>query len=105
MEKNSALRLSLIRTVGELCKKNDVLCREVLSNSGIPFFLDILNTNDEETINASTYVVQMILDTLSNAKLAKKVREMKRNARNISNEERKWAINEEQRRQTMVTGK
>lgn len=98
VEKDPQIRLSLIRCVGELCKKSEDLCRPVLANCGIPFFLDILNTRDDETINAASYVIQMILDTLSDVKTAKKIRELRKNPRTLSSEGRKWCNTEEANR-------
>eukprot|EP00095_Tigriopus_kingsejongensis_P001782 snap_masked-scaffold225_size250570-processed-gene-1.3 protein:Tk01782 transcript:snap_masked-scaffold225_size250570-processed-gene-1.3-mRNA-1 annotation:"protein unc-45 homolog b" len=102
MEKSGPIRLSLIRCVGELCKKSELLCREVLAQSGIPFFLDILNTKEEDTINAASYVIQMILDTLSDAKTGKKIKEMRKEPRKMSSADRKFCNEEEGNRMNKI---
>ena len=59
IEKNITIRLSLIRTIGELAKKNIDIARSILQECGIPFFLDIVNSNNEEVVNASSYILQV----------------------------------------------
>jgi hypothetical protein len=45
--------------IGEICKKNEDIVKDVLKTCGVPFFLDILNTHHEETVTASSYVIQV----------------------------------------------
>lgn len=104
VEKNPKIRLSIIRCIGELCKKTKEICKEVLKSCGIPFFLDILNTKDEETVTASSYVIQIILDTMSDAAIMKKVKELKKNPRAMSSADRKWCMEEEKKRFEMIKG-
>ena len=59
VEKDKKIRLSCIRCIGELAKKTEVIAKDILVACGIPFFLDILNTADAETVNASSYVIQV----------------------------------------------
>ena len=49
----------VFRTISEICKKNEDIVKEVLKICGVPFFLDILNSHHEETVNASSYVIQV----------------------------------------------
>jgi len=102
VEKDSTIRLSIIRCVGELTKKSEERGKEVLKHCGIPFFMDILSTHDMKTVNASSYVIQVILDTLSHAHIAKIVKEKKKDARKLSAEDRKWCMREEQRRNEII---
>ena len=71
IEKDIPIRLNLIRCIGELCKKGIDICKDVLKSCGVPFFLDILNSKNEEVINASSYIIQVsvkkILDTFTSA--------------------------------------
>ena len=62
VEKNATIRLSIIRCIGELCKKSPGRAKSVLQACGIPFFLDILDTHSADTVNAASYVIQVILD-------------------------------------------
>ena len=104
VEKNNKIRLSVIRCIGELCKKTEEIAKSVLTNAGIPFFLDILNSKDEETVNASSYVIQIILDTLSNAEVRNKIKELRKNPRTMSSADRKWCMAEETKRLDLIRG-
>ena len=59
VEKDITIRLALIRCIGEMCKKGQDIAKDVLKVCGVPFFLDILNTKNEEVINASSYIIQV----------------------------------------------
>ena len=59
VEKDIKIRLNLIRCIGQLCQKGQEFVKEVLKECGVPFFLDILNTKNEEVVNASSYVIQV----------------------------------------------
>ena len=59
VETNVTIRLSLIRTIGELAKKTIEIARAILQECGIPFFLDIVNSSNEEVVNASSYILQV----------------------------------------------
>lgn len=61
VEKHIPIRLSLIRCIGEMCKKTQDIAKSVLKECGIPFFLDILNSDNEEVVNASSYIIQVNL--------------------------------------------
>ena len=74
----------------------------ILTNCGVPFFLDILNSNDEETLNASSYVIQLILDSLSDANVMKKVKELRKNPRMMTSDERKWCNKVENERFDLI---
>ena len=59
VEKDPTIRLSIIRCIGELSKKNEERAKEVLKQCGVPFFMDILSTHDMKTVNASSYIIQV----------------------------------------------
>merc|ERR1711879_501473 len=61
-EEDIPTRLNLIRCIGQLCQKGQDFVKDVLKECGVPFFLDILNTKNEEVVNASSYVIQTILN-------------------------------------------
>ena len=71
VETNQHIRLSLIRCIGEMSKKGQDVAKDILKECGIPFFMDILNSHNEETVNASSYIIQarhfqsMLLDPLN----------------------------------------
>ena len=65
VEQNVTIRLSLIRSIGEMCKKSQEIAKSVLKECGIPFFLDILNSNNEEVVNASSYIIQVYFKDIS----------------------------------------
>lgn len=72
VEKNAKIRLSLIRVFGDLGKSEMARAREIVKEAGISFFLDALNTSDEETVTAVAYVIQSLLDSLSQIELTQK---------------------------------
>merc|ERR1712004_231935 len=72
VEKNPKIRLSLVRVFGDLGKSDMERARSIVREAGVPFFLDALNSDKEDTVNAVSYVVQAILDSLSRVDLFKK---------------------------------
>ena len=64
VEKNKKIRLSCIRVFGDVGRKDTERAKCVLKEAGVPFFLETLNTHDSETINAATYVIQCLLDSI-----------------------------------------
>ena len=62
----------------------------------------MLNTNEDEMVNAATYAIQCLLDSISRYDLTKKYSGKKRDHRKMTNEERKQLRqNEEMREQVM----
>ena len=90
------------RCIGELSKKNEERAKEVLRACGIPFFMDILSTHDMKTVNASSYIIQVILDALSHSEIMKVVKEKKKKPREMTSDDRKWCMREEQRRNDII---
>ena len=81
VEKNDKIRLSLIRVFGDLGKSEMERARDIVKEAGIPFFLDALNTSDEETVTAVAYVIQCLLDSLSQVELVTKWQERMKNTK------------------------
>jgi len=102
VEKNVTIRLSLIRTIGELAKKSIEIARSIVQECGIPFFLDSVNSNNEEVVNASSYILQCVLNTFSHNDIQVAINEKKKKGRNMTSAERKWCIAEEKRRQDLI---
>lgn len=65
MEKNQVLYVTGVRIIGELCKHSEDKTKTVLKDVGVPWFLEILDSNNEEIVNAAQYCLQSILNTLS----------------------------------------
>lgn len=65
VEKNKELTVSAIRIIGELCKHTPERTSLVLRDVGIPWFLEILDTEHEPQVNASQYCMQTILNSFS----------------------------------------
>ncbi len=122
VEKDQGIRLALIRYVrtrnkisyyfinliffsrciGELCKRSLERAKDVLKECGIPFFLDILNSHTEEVVNASSYIIQVVLNTLSHYEIQEAIKEKKKLGRNMTATDRKWCITEEKRRHELI---
>ena len=79
VEKNQKIRLSLTRVFGDLAKSDMERAREIVREAGIPFFLDGLNSPEEETVTAVSYVIQCLLDSLSQVELNNKWQERMKN--------------------------
>lgn len=65
VEKNHELYLAGIRIIGELCKHDVKKTLAVLKDVGIPWFLEILDSNNQEQVNAAQYCMQVILNSFS----------------------------------------
>jgi len=102
VEKNVTIRLSLIRCIGELAKKSIEIAQGVLKDCGIPFFMDILNSNNVEVVNASSYIIQCILNTFSHNDIQLAINEKRKKGRNMTSSDRKWCNAEEKRRQELI---
>ncbi|EFA05696.1 protein unc-45 homolog B [Tribolium castaneum] len=65
VEKNREICVTGIRIIGELCKHNVDKTRSVMKDVGIPWFLEILDSNHEQQVNAAQYCIQQILNIFS----------------------------------------
>ncbi|KAE8752791.1 hypothetical protein FOCC_FOCC000529 [Frankliniella occidentalis] len=65
LEKNEEIFLGGVRIIGELCKESLDRTKSILQELGVPWFLDILNCQKEQQVNAAQYCLQTILNTLS----------------------------------------
>ena len=104
VEKNAAIRLSMIRCIGQLCKKNEERSKAVLTACGIPFFLEILSTHSMDMVTSSSYIIQVILDSISYAEIQKAIKEKKKDPKKMSADDRKWCRSEEARRAELIKG-
>merc|ERR1719295_1267174 len=93
------IRLSCVRVFSELARKDTERAKTILKEAGIPFFIDAINTNNEEMITAVSYCIQCLLDSISRYDLIKKWKEKKKDARKMSDEERREEIMKENARE------
>ncbi len=61
VEKDAKMRLSCIRCISELSKRSEDMSKAILATCGIPFFLEALNSKDEETVNSASFLIQVCL--------------------------------------------
>ena len=77
--------------------------KDIVREVGIPFFLDALNTSDEETVTAVAYVIQSLLDSLSQIELTEKWQQrMKDSKVRLGVTERHQKRDDEVRRQEIM---
>lgn len=65
VEKNHSIYISAIRLIAELCKNSVENTKVVLKDVGLPWFLEIIDSNDQNQVNAAEYCVQTILNSFS----------------------------------------
>ena len=103
VEKNQQIRLSCVRVIGELAKKDMERAKTIVKEAGLPFFIDIGGSSkNEEVITAVTYAVQCIIDSLSRYDLVKRWKEKKKDAKRMSNEDRKQSRMDEEKREGIM---
>ncbi|CAK1541542.1 unnamed protein product [Leptosia nina] len=64
-EKNPNIYVNAIRIVSQLCKENIQRTKSVLKVVGVPWFLEIIDNEKPEIVNAAQYCLQTILNTFS----------------------------------------
>merc|ERR1719445_1102018 len=102
VEKNVKIRLSCVRVIGELAKKDMDRAKTIVKEAGLPFFIDAVSSHNEEMITAVTYAVQCIIDSLSRYDLVKRWKEKKKDAKRMSNEDRKQSRADEAKREEIM---
>nr|CAI5817254.1 unnamed protein product [Callosobruchus analis] len=65
VEKDKEIFVTGIRVIGELCKHNENRTKLILKDAGIPWFLEIIDSDDEKQVNAAEHCMQTILNALS----------------------------------------
>ena len=50
LEKNTKIRLSLVRVFGDLGKTDMERAKIIVREAGVPFFLNALNTSEKEAV-------------------------------------------------------
>lgn len=64
-KKNETIIISAIRIIAELCKDNVERTEKVINEIGIPWFLEIINSNNEDRVTAAQYCMQTVLNSYS----------------------------------------
>lgn len=64
-EKNQEIYVNAIRSIGEVCNKSLERTRGVLQVIGIPWFLQVLNNDSSQVVNAVQHCIQTILNSYS----------------------------------------
>ncbi|KAF5301059.1 hypothetical protein FQA39_LY10878 [Lamprigera yunnana] len=65
LEKNKEIYVTAVRIVGELCKGSVVNTKVVLKDLGLPWFLEVIDSEDSSCVIAAEHCMQIILNTLS----------------------------------------
>ncbi|XP_026806127.1 protein unc-45 homolog A [Rhopalosiphum maidis] len=64
-EQNTEVRINALRIVGQLCKNDETRTKQVLVELGVPWFIDALNTENQNEINGVTFIIQEALNSLT----------------------------------------
>ncbi|XP_077298366.1 unc-45 myosin chaperone [Arctopsyche grandis] len=65
LEKSAAVALSCIRIVAQLCEKSVERVRGVIEACGIPWFLELIDSDEEQRVAAAQYCMQCVLNAFS----------------------------------------
>lgn len=65
VEKNPEIYVNAIRVISQLCKRNIERTKLIIQIVGIPWILEIIDSNHQEVVNAAQYCLQVILNTFS----------------------------------------
>ncbi|XP_029718646.1 protein unc-45 homolog B isoform X1 [Aedes albopictus] len=65
VEKNNDIIINAVRAIDEVCAKSPERTKTVIKELGIPWFLQILDSNLEDRVVASQHCMQTVLNSLS----------------------------------------
>ncbi|XP_058821902.1 protein unc-45 homolog B [Topomyia yanbarensis] len=65
VEKNNSIVVNAIRAIDEVCSKSQDRTKTVIKELGIPWFLQILDSNIEDRVSASQHCMQTVLNSLT----------------------------------------
>lgn len=65
VEKNHDIFVNAVRVISQLCKHNIERTKAVLKVVGIPWMLEIIDSDNNERVGAAQYCLQVILNTFS----------------------------------------
>ncbi|XP_063988231.1 protein unc-45 homolog B [Diachasmimorpha longicaudata] len=63
--KNDEIVVSAVRVVDELCKHNIERTAVIIREIGVPWFLEMMNSNCEERVNAAQHCMQTVINSYS----------------------------------------
>lgn len=64
-EKNEEIYLNSVRVIAEICNRSIDRTKAVLQHLGVPWFLKVLDSKNQEIVNAAQFCLQTILNTFS----------------------------------------
>jgi len=67
LEKSCEVRVACVRTLAQLTARQE-WCLLMLTELGLPWLIDVLNSTEEQQVNAAEYLFQALLNTLSGLK-------------------------------------
>ncbi|CAG9831368.1 unnamed protein product [Diabrotica balteata] len=65
VEKNKVIFTSAVRIIGELCKHSETRTKKVIETMGVPWFLEILDSEDVKQVSAAEHCMQSIINAFS----------------------------------------
>lgn len=65
IEKNEDIYICAVRVIGQLCKRNIERTKQIINIVGVPWFLDIIDSENEERVTSAQYCLQVVLNTFS----------------------------------------
>ncbi|KAJ0173002.1 hypothetical protein K1T71_011178 [Dendrolimus kikuchii] len=65
VEKNAEIYINAIRVISQLCKRSVERTKSIMQIVGIPWVLEIIDSSNQEVVNAAQYCLQIILNTFS----------------------------------------
>lgn len=65
VDKNKVISTAGIRIIGELCKHSEARTKKILEIVGLPWFLEILDSEDESRVNVVEHCMQTIINAFS----------------------------------------
>lgn len=65
VEKSTEIRVTLFHILNELVKKDVARTKSIVATVGVPWFFDLLNSNNETEVHACQNVLQSVIEVLS----------------------------------------
>ncbi|KAJ8713039.1 hypothetical protein PYW08_008343 [Mythimna loreyi] len=65
VEKHPEIYINAVRVISQLCKRSVERTKAVIKIVGIPWLLEVIDSENEERVNAAQYCLQVLLNTFS----------------------------------------
>lgn len=65
VEKHAEIYINAVRVISQLCKRNVERTKAVIKIVGIPWLLEVIDSENEERVSAAQYCLQVLLNTFS----------------------------------------